>query len=299
MITGLRELEVRVKREGLTVKTHRGYVVMPEPKTPKNPPAASTSALAGVLPKTDLPLRMSIAPFAVPGQADALVAVTVGITQPDVSASVRDYIDVQVRAFTQGGKQQAAVRSRVDARFAPNRGRTAATEVVSQLRLKPGIYAIRASAYSERMAESGSVYADIEVPDFTKLPLGLSGVVLMAYPKPESVTPTPFPIQLPALPTTERDFQRTAIARAHVRVYQGGKTPVAAVSIRSTILDEKSKNVFDRTETVDAAKFDANRSTDVRVDIPVAQLSPGLHRLRIEAFAGSAVTHRDVTFRVK
>ena len=299
MITGLRELEVRVKRSDLTVKTKRGYVVMPEPKAPKNPPAASTAALAGVLPKTDLPLRISIAPFAVPGRPEAAVAITLGISQPDVTATTRDYIDVQVRAFTQGGKEQAAVRSRVDARFAASRTGMSLTEVVSELRLKPGVYAIRASAYSERMAESGSVYADVEVPDFDKAPLALSGVVLMAFPKPESVTPTPLAITLPTVPTTERDFSKGAIARAHVRVYQGGQAPLTSVKVRSTILDEQSKNVVDRTEEVEAAKFDANRSADVRVDIPVAQLSPGLHRLRIEVFAESRVTHRDVTFRVR
>ena len=299
MVGGLRELEVRVKQTDLTVKSRRGYIAVEPPKPPKNPPAASTAAMSGVLPKTDLPLRVSIAPFAVPGQPEALVAVTVGITQPDTSASVRDYIDVQVRAFTQSGKEMAAVRSRVDARFAPTRTGSATTEIVSELRLKPGVYAVRASAYSERMGESGSVYADVEIPDFGKVPLALSGVVLMSYPKPESVTPTPLAIELPAVPTTERDFPKTSIARAHVRVYHGGKAPVTPVSIRSTILDEKSKNVLDRTETLEAEKFDANRSADARVDIPVSKLSPGMYRLRIEVFAGSAVTHRDVTFRVK
>jgi len=299
MVKGLREIEVRVKRPDLTVKSRRGYIPMPPPKAPKNPPAASTSAMSGVLPRTDLPLRISIAPFAVPGQPEASVAVTVGISQPDVTASTRDYIDVQVRAFTQSGKEQAAVRSRVDARFAASRTGMSLTEVVSELRLKPGVYAIRASAYSERMAESGSVYADIEVPDLTRAPLALSGVVLMSFPKPESITPTPLAVALPAVPTTERDFPKGAIARAHLRVYQGGQAPLAPVKVRSTILDEQSKNVLDRTEDVEAAKFDANRSADVRVDIPVAQLSFGLHRLRIEVFAGAAITHRDVTFRVR
>jgi len=227
------------------------------------------------------------------------VAVTVGISQPDVTASTRDYIDVQVRAFTQGGKEQAAVRSRVDARFAASRAGMSLTEVVSELRLKPGVYAIRASAYSERMAESGSVYANIEVPDFSKAPLMLSGVVLMAFPKSESVTPTPLSIQLPTVPTTDRDFVRSAIARAHVRIYQGRKAPLAPVSVRTSILDEKSVSKLDRKETLDESKFDANRAVDYRADIPISQLEPGLFRLRIEAWAGSATFYRDVHFRVK
>ena len=299
MITGLRELEVRVKRPGLTVKTHRGYVVMPEPKTPKNPPAESTSALAGVLPKTDLPLRVALSPFAIPGQVEALVAVTLGISEPVSGAQDRDYIDVQVRAFTQGGKERAATRVRVDARLAPNRSGDTLTEVVSELRLKPGVYQVRASAFSERMQAAGSVYANVEVPDFVKTPLALSGVLLMAFPKPESVTPTPLSMELPVAPTTQREFTRSSLVRGSVRVYQGVAQPLLPVTIRTTILDEHSKLVHDRSETLAVDRFGANRSSDVRIDVPLATLSPGLYRLRVEAFAESRLTHRDATFRIR
>jgi hypothetical protein len=299
MLGGFRELEVRVKREGLTVKGHRGYIERTPPKAPKNPPAESTSALAGLLPKTDLPLRVAVSPFAVPGQPEALVAITVGISEPVTGAQNRDYIDVQVRAFSKGGKELVATRNRVDARLAATRSGNSLTEVVSELRLKPGAYQIRASAFSERMQTSGSVYTDIDVPDFSKTPLGLSGVLLMSFPKPESVTPTPLSIDLPVVPTTEREFTRTSLVRGSVRVYQGGGQPILPVTIRTTILDEKSKVVHDRSESVSADKFASNRSSDVRMDVPIATLSPGLYRLRVEAFAESRQTYRDVHFTVK
>jgi len=301
MIGGLREIEVRVNRPDLTIKSHRGYVEMPAPKTPKNPPAESSSALAGVLPKTDLPLRIAAAPFAMPGKSEALVAVTLGITQPASTTQVFDYIDVQVRAFTQGGKDRAAIRHRVDGRIAPGRSGNSVTEVVSELRLKPGVYEIRASAYSERMGESGSVYGDIEVPDFAKAPVSLSGVLLMSFPKPESVMPAPLSLTLPIVPTTEREFARSALVRGSVRVYQavGGKQPPAAVAVRTTILDSKGAAVVDRTETIDAGRFGAERSTDVRVDVPVASLAAGQYRLRIEAAVGEHSAHRDIVFAVK
>jgi VWFA-related protein len=299
MVGGLRELEVRVKREGLTVKSHRGYIAIPPPKVPRNPPAESTSALAGVLPKTDLPLRVAVSPFDVPGQAEAAVAIIVGIDEPVSDGLARDYIDLQVRAFTQGGKQVAATRDRVDARLAPNRTGTALTEIVSELRLKPGVYEIRASAFSERMQTSGSVYTDIEIPDYARTPLAMSGVLLMAFPKPESITPNPLAIDLPVVPTTSRQFGHTALVRGFVRVYQGGSQPMVPVTIHTTILDERSQMVVDRSESLAVDRFAATRSTDVRIDVPVPDLSPGIYRLRIEAFALSRQAFRDVVFTVK
>ena len=299
MVGGLRELEVRVKREGLTVKGHRGYIAMPPPKAPKNPPAESTSALAGVLPKTDLPLRVAVSPFAVPGHPEATVAITLGISEPVNDAQVRDYIDVQVRAFTQGGKELAATRDRVDARLASSRSGNSLTEIVSELRLKPGVYEIRASAFSERMQTSGSVYTDVEIPDFAKTPLALSGVLLMSFPKPESLTPNPLSIDLPVTPTTQREFTHSSLVRGFVRIYQGDKAPVVPVTIHTTVLDEQSKTVFDHSETVAVDRFGDNRNSDVRIDVPVASLSPGFYRLRVEAFAESRITHRDVIFTVK
>ena len=299
MIGGLREIEVRVARPDLTIKTKRGYVAPETPKTPKDPPAASSSALAGVLPKTDLPLRVNAVPFAIPGKSEALVVVVVGVEQPSGGARVRDYIDVQVRAFTQQGDQRAATRNRVDALIASSRSGRSLTEVVSELRLKPGVYQIRASAYSERMGDSGSVYAAIEIPDFARMPVSLSGILLMSLPKPESITPVPLSMTLPVVPTTEREFARGALVRGSARVYQGGKLAPADVRLRTTILDPKGATVVDRSETLAGDRFGADRSTDVRIDVPIASLSAGQHRLRIEAGSGGQLTLRDVVFTVR
>jgi len=299
MIGGLRSLEVRVNRPGAVVKARRGYIAPPPRAAPKNPPAAATSALAGVLPKTDLPLRVNVVPFALPGERDSLVVVTVAINQPPTDSRIRDQIDVQIRAFTPHGDERAMKRMQIDPMLAPSRDGAAVTEVVAELRLKPGVYAIRASAYSERMGTAGSVFADVEIPDVAKAPLALSGILLMAVPRPESVTPEPLSQMLPAVPTTRREFTRTAVVRAHVRVYQGDRAAAAPVTIRTTILDGTGAAVLDRTESLAADRFGTTRSADVRIDVPVGALGVGAHRLRIEATAAGAPVHRDVQFVMK
>lgn len=299
MVGGLRQLEVRVKRPNLTIKMHRGYVAAPPPKAPRNPPAESAAALAGVLPKTDLPLRIAAAPFAVPGRSEALVAVTVGITEAGVDARTLDRLDVDVRAFTDHGDQRAMVRTPFDARLASARGDAAIVDVVVELRLKPGRYALRAGASSARLGTSGSVYSDVVIPDFDKAPLSLSGVLLMSMPKPEVSIPTPLSPLLPVTPTTSREFSRSAIVRAYVRVYQGGKAPVLPVTLTTTIVDGKNTAVVKRAETFGADRFAQHRSTDARIDFPLPELQPGSHRLRIEASNGAQTESRDVIFRVK
>jgi hypothetical protein len=118
-------------------------------------------------------------------------------------------------------------------------------------------------------------------------------------PRPEFATPAPLSPLLPAVPTTQREFTRTSLVRAHFRIYQGGKAPIAVTSMRTWILDEQGATVVDRTESLGADRFGATRSADLRVDVPVASLAAGAHRLRIEASAGGPPVHRDVLFVVR
>ena len=73
----------------------------------------------------------------------------------------------------------------------------------------------------------------------------------------------------------------------------------ADVPVRTTILDPKGATVVDRTETLTADRFGAERSTDVRFDVPIGALTPGQHRLRIEAGRSGQLTLRDVVFTVR
>jgi hypothetical protein len=69
--------------------------------------------------------------------------------------------------------------------------------------------------------------------------------------------------------------------------------------MRTTILDDRSAAVVDRMETLEAERFGVSRSADVRIDVPMGQLEPGWHLLRIEATALAATVRRDVRIRVK
>jgi hypothetical protein len=299
MIGGLRSLEIKVRRPGAVVKARRGYITAPEAKPPKNPPAASTAALSGVLPRTDLALRVHAAPFAVPGKGEALVAVTVGVTQPPVATRTLDRLDVQVRAFTANGDERARSRYQADAWLSRTQDDAASVDIVTELRLKPGTYALRVGSTSERLGTSGSVYADVVVPDFASAPLSLSGILVFSAPQLDHVLPEPLSALLPAIPTTRRDFTGRVLVRAYGRVYQGLRAPLESVEITTTILDGGNAIVLERTESIAPAGFATDRAADLRIDVPVAEFAAGLYRLRVVARAGQNTVTRDVVFRVR
>ena len=299
MLDGFREIEVVVNRPGLTIKTKRGYIATEPPKPAKNPPPAATVALQGILPKTDLPLSMTAAPFAIPGSADALVAIGIGVTGPSPDKQRMDKLEVQARAFTQGGEQRAGIIHKVENLVTATGGPEAWYDVAVQLKLKPGVYSIRTSAENTALGVAGSVYADLEIPDFAKAPLSLSGVLLQVSPPPPIVFAANDILSgLPSAPTTLRAFTTTNRVKAFLRVYQGSGVKLAPVAFSLYILDEKGDRVYEQASTLAPSLFEKTRGADVTVDVPVRRLSPGLHLLRIEVAAGGATVRRDVTFRI-
>jgi VWFA-related protein len=300
MLNGFREIEVVVNRPGLTIKTHRGYIATEPPKPDRRPPPPATAALQGILPKTDLPLTVTAAPFAVPGTSEALVAIGIGVPEPAEVTRRVEQLEIQARAFTQGGDQRAGIIHKVDAIAAATRRPDGRFDVVVQLRLKPGVYALRCSADSTTLGVAGSVYADVEIPDFAKAPLSMSGVLLQVTPPPVTVFGASDILPgLPVAPTTQRTFTPANRVNAFLRVYQGSSVKAVPVALTLRILDEAGTSVYDQASTLAPNLFARTRGADVTVDVPVRQLAPGLHLLRIEASAGGATARREVTFRVQ
>src|SRR6185503_2467570 len=77
-------ISVRVNRPGLEVRTRKGYYDPTEKErkaTAANGSADLSATIAGVLPKADVPMDVSVAPFATPDGKGTL-AIVVNVNQP-------------------------------------------------------------------------------------------------------------------------------------------------------------------------------------------------------------------------
>jgi hypothetical protein len=147
------------------------------------------------------------------------------------------------------------------------------------------------------------VFQDIDVPDFRRSGVRLSGVViatprvnLIGAPEP----PDKVREVVPVTPTTVREFPRGGRATAFARVYQGGGRALEDVAVTVTILAGDGRQVLERAGTLAAAQFEPDRQTDLRMELPLPAFEPGEYLLTI-TIAGSdddAAT-RQVPFRVR
>jgi len=295
-----RPLEVRVNRKGATVHARTGTMPDLPPAKRQAPvalPAPTLEALAGLVPTRGVPLSITAVPFAVDASvkgAKAAVAITLGLPAPTEGT---DDLDVLIKAFTFDGtlRETRTFKARVDSRAAavgPNRQ----VQIVDRIELDPGRYQLRASATSAIRNASGSVYSDLDVPDFS-VPLSMSGVAL-SDPGNTAVVSQAAEGRLPqTVSMTTRAFKGQA--QGSVEIYQGAAArqllPVAvAVSIR----DDREAVVSKQVETIDPMKFEVSRRVNYRFDVPVTKLEPGEYLLTIDVKAGQASTKRDVRFSV-
>jgi hypothetical protein len=252
-----------------------------------------------------LTLRIGLAPFAIagvdPGTRKATVAMTLGLREPAPTAPLDEEMTVIISATKDGGGVVAEMAPhRVAFILVPTSGEIVPHEWSSRLDLPPGRYEVRANAHSKIYDRGASIYGDVEVPDFTKPGVLLSGVVFgMPADGPAGADDSLFTL-LPVAPTTERSFARGQHVTVFVRVYQGGDQALAPVAVKTQVLDGRDASSFDSSATLGVDRFDAFRAADYRLDLPTVDLQSGPHLLDIQALlAGGNTARRDVPFFVR
>jgi VWFA-related protein len=287
----LRRIDVRVNQRGVTVRARQGYYAPDARARPRaEPPPEVRTALAGLLPKSDLPLTSTAAPFAQSGSNETAVAVLVSL--PAAAESRADTVDLLVHAYDTEGRSRGSDQLRAEV---PAQGGD--YELHTRLALRPGRYELRLSADSAAHGTSGSVYQSITVPDFRTEPLAASGVVLSATPAPVAAPRDRFAGLLPFTPTVRRTFSTTDRVEGLLRLHQGGAAPLAPVTVRVTVTTATNEVVFDRPLRIGSDEFEG-RAYDYRFDLPLARLKPGPHLLTLEV-TGPGTLRRDVRFDVR
>jgi VWFA-related protein len=275
-----RAIDVRVNRPGVVVRARNGYYGPPadEPDEPAGSPV--TEAATGLLPATEMPMRVHVAPFPLPGQDEGALVITAELRQPAPAERVTQEVELIATAYDNDGKHAATRRQTARLVLRPTGGE-ARYEVLSRLDLEPGRYNIRFAGYNDALELGGSVYYDVEVPAFGDRELAVSGVLLTVDPPLPSAPRDALADLVPVLPTTERDLIAYQKTTAFARLYQGRRRDLTPVQVRATILDAAGRVAFDQETAVAAEAFRASRTADYELELPLLELAPGPHLLTL------------------
>jgi VWFA-related protein len=295
------KIEVKVNRSGLNVRTRNGFTAPSAiPSVVSGAPLLS-GTMKDLLPNTGLRMSATAMPFASRDAPGATVLIALDIQQAKVEPAPGgpEHVEIFASAFDRRGRSPGWMRQTVEVTPSEGGSGTLQYHAVTRLDLRPGTYEIRIAASHRDAARSGSVYTHVEVPDFSKELLSLSGVVLQGG-TPRLATPRAvFETITPIVPISRREFLRGETVTVFARVYQGGQTPVTDVATQVRVVNTDAKAVFAGTATLAAGEFGDARSTDLKLDVPLQRLAAGEYLLTLDVTSGTRVARRDVRFTVR
>jgi VWFA-related protein len=313
-------LQVRIKRPGLQVRSRAGYVApigqerRPERVAGDTRLKAVADSIASPVATTGVPIRVVATPFRSGRNASIAVAVdidiaTLGLVNKDgaLSGSLElEYLATDDRGKVHPGRRHAATISLKPE--ALEKARSQGVRIVSSFELPHGRYQLRVAAGGALTA--GSVVYDLDVPDFGKEPLTMSGVSLTSASASNVTTVRaldPLGDVLAGPPTPQREFSRDDTMALFVEVYdnasRNGKTQ-GPIELVTELRGEGGKVI-----PLDDAKKDASTPTR-KVSggygfSPVfgfEDVPPGSYVLHVEARAdrdGPRVASRNIPIRVR
>ncbi len=296
------KIEVKLKRPGLRVIARKGYAA-PKGKgevTAVDPSAGTSTALRDLLnsplQSSGLTLSVSAAPF------DSLkdnVSVTVEVVGRNLKFTeskglFANTIEVSMLPLEARGKAQQGRRSEVKLNLKPQTAQIMAATAVRlspRLTLPPGRYQLRVAARETGGGLTGSVFYDLEVPDFTKEKFNMSGVVLTAATAQVTPTAEPDPVlkaALPGPPTTRREFYPIDVLALYAEVYDRLKSDVPhTVDVTTRLVSEQGKEVSRTTDARKSNEFQGPKGGffGYTTQVPLADVPPGRYMLQVEAKA--------------
>jgi VWFA-related protein len=231
-----RQLQVRARRPGLTVRSRDGYIAPSKSSQPSEPKARTGVTLAaGVGESIATPLASGTVPMSVFSgvyrgsgkNTNVVIAVNMDATRLDLvdgSAGTGGQIEVAAVAVSAAGKVAGSQRERFTLALKPEswaKAKETGIRVVTGMTLPPGRYQLRLAAGNVAATKAGSVMYDLEVPDFSKPPLAMSALTLTSRLTSSILTVASTTIRpvVPAPPTSTREFSAGDTLSVYAEVY--------------------------------------------------------------------------------
>lgn len=268
-----RPLRVRVNRDDVIVRSRTGYWVPIASAAAPATEAPTMEAIAGLLPRSDLPLTLALTPRF---QLDGEQAVDVSLGIADGGTEARAF-EVTIGVFDHRARHVKTEHLTVDApaRAAGSPGHQVLAR--SSLTLEPGRYEVRVGVENQATGAVGSVYgyADLEEDE----PIGLGGLEIAGIDGY----------------TMRRVFDRSEVVTIAAQVKRRDLER-GAVVLRARVTSTSDQVVLETSQAVEQLN-DAGVA-HVTLPLPVSELAPGRYLLTIEATQRDRSARRALPFEV-
>jgi VWFA-related protein len=302
------EITVKVKRPGLNVRARKGYYATKEAAANAPPPPDPTiTLLNSPMPVGGLGLRLTTATLKDKASTKVIIPVTVEFTGKDLVLEGNNKVNVAYVAIDMSGKVHASGQKTMDLNIRPESRKAVAANglrLVTELALAPGHYQLRLAAHDPIADKSGSVFWDLEVPDFSKESLAVSNLLLTAASAgrtPTSLDAPSIKDLLPGPPTSRREFTLEDTLAVYAEIYDNETSKPHTLDLTATVRTDDGTQVFvTREERTAQATESTQHVYPYLARIPLQDLVPGKFVLTIEGRSrlGDKAT-REIQFTIK
>jgi VWFA-related protein len=297
-----RKVKVDVTQLGATVHTRSGYWAPKEGSLVTNDrrdaPDSASLALSGLVDANALPVRAVAMPLALANTGrDVDVAVVLTVRLPPSRQPIEETATIVRTIYDADGRSSPPFREIRPVSLAPGDGDALRYDIHTRLSLPPGRHELRYNVTSAALRQSGTVYVQVEVPDYRAATLSLSPIVVGEAGAPPVETLAPL---APVLPSSARDFASGETIASFLRIFQGGTGPPQPVNVRAQVFDRHDAEVFTATAVRPVEAFEANRSSEYALDVPLGGFPAGPYLLVVSAsLPGGRTMRRDLVFRIQ
>ena len=309
------KLDVKLRRRGLQVRARRGYVT-PDPKaktresgrTP-GAPSVLLDALSSPIPAGNLPMSVFAAAFKGDGKnASVVIAAEIAggsLTFREHDATFLDDLEFSLIAAGQNGRIEGTDNGNVTLSVKPDiRQRISRNGVrfLSRIALPPGRYQLRVAAREAGAGAAGVVHYDLEVPDFSKERLAMSGLVLTTSSAGETATPRgdkTLQAILPAPPTAARTFVPGDVVDVYAEIYDNALQTAEGLDITTTVQAVNGQTVFSSHREHSNEASTSGQAFPYGLEVPLKGLTAGAYVLRVEVrsrLSNGPTVFREVPF---
>jgi len=307
------KIEVRTTRPGLVVRSRRGYM------SPKGKAPAPQNARTGGMPQdlyeainsplqvSGLTMRVFAAPFK-GVQPNASVLVGVELLGRDLSLETNSKVDLSYMAIDTKSKIFGARNDSVTMNLRPDtktRVEQSGFRVLNRMEMPPGRYQLRVAARDSAKTTVGSIVYDLEVPDFYKQPIAMSGLAITSLGGAAMLTARPDDVMrqvLPAPPVAARAFAQNDELAIFTEVYDNSGSAPHKVDIVTSVLTDEGRVLYKNEEVRDSSELQgAKGGYGYTGRVPLSDIVPGSYVLNVEArsrLGDSPTATRQVQFTI-